>query len=355
MIFGPRHYVPILKIKRGEKLALQQLTPTIRASITPLLEVVERNAAKKPTVAKHLETAFNRLDNAVVGVSRYLLDCREIAPDGPSAAAEVFTRAARLRTPFTPVTGLSRAVDEKAALVHRANGLAIRLTRDEFEAGRIPSELPAFLRTHGLAPTEVDIIVDLGAVDDMIAAGVEGLTEAFLADVPDKRLWRTLTVSGCAFPLSMGGIDRNSYDLVERAEWQAWRDGLHANRARLERLPTFSDCAIQHPSGVEGFDHRFMAVAASIRCTLPEQWLLIKGVSTKLTLPSDQFPDLANQLVYGHLSSYFPGAGHCGGCADMRAAADGAPDLGSAEQWRRLGTIHHLTRTAEQIAALAWP
>jgi len=243
-------------------------------------------------------------------------------------------------------------LDSKA---HSAKGIALRLTRGEFEEGRIPNELPAFLRRHNLAPAEVDIIVDLGAVEDMITAGVEGLTADFLADVPDKPLWRTLTVSGCAFPLSMGGIDRNSFDLVERSEWQAWRDGLHSNRAWLERLPTFSDCAIQHPSGVEGFDHRTMAVSAAIRYALPGQWLIIKGVSTKLTLPSTQFPGLVGQLVHGHLSEYFGKAGHCRGCTDIKAAADGADNMGSAETWRRLGTIHHLTRTVQQIAALAWP
>ena len=58
MKFGPQHYVPILKIKRGEKAALLQLAPPIQASITPLLEVAERNPLKVPTVAKHLDNAF---------------------------------------------------------------------------------------------------------------------------------------------------------------------------------------------------------------------------------------------------------------------------------------------------------
>ena len=38
--------------------------------------------------------------------------------------------------------------------------------------------------------------------------------------------------------------------------------------------PTFSDCAIQHPVGVEGFNPRTMQVSASVRYALPDQWLL---------------------------------------------------------------------------------
>jgi hypothetical protein len=355
MTFGPDHYVPVLKVKRGEKKALQHLAPAIRARLTPLLEIVARNPANAATVAEHLDTAFKDMKAAVAGFPRYLLDCRELVPDGLGAAVEVFHRAAKLGTVFTPVTGLSRGFDEKAALAHRAHGVAIRLTRDELEAGLVPGDLPAFMKAHALSPEEVDLILDLGAVEDMVTPGIEALAGAFLADIPDKRRWRTLTVSGCAFPLGMGGIDRNSFDLLERSEWQAWRDGLHAARAHMERLPTFSDCVIQHPRGVEGFDPRIMPVSASIRYALPDQWLLIKGVSTRNVPPGDQFPDLAIQLVYGHLSGYFAGAPHCAGCTRMIDAANGAPKLGSAEVWRRLGTIHHITRTVEGIAGLTWP
>jgi len=208
--------------------------------------------------------------------------------------------------------------------------------------------------THGLKPEEIDLVVDLGAVDQMIAAGVMALTDAFLADVPDHASWRTFTVSSCAFPTSMGGVERHSQTRVERAEWIAWRDSLHARRKHLTRLPTYSDCAIKHPKGVEGFDPRIMQVSAAIRYTLAYDWLLIKGESTRQTPPSIQFQTLATRLVYGHLRSNFSGQNHCRGCLSMKNAADGAPRLGSAEAWRRLGTIHHITMVIDGLASLPW-
>ena len=353
MTFKADHYVPVLKLKRGEKRALQDLSEKIRPRVTPLFEVVERKDEKD--VAEHIDTAFKGLELSVAQFPRYFLDCIEIESDGAPAATDVFRRAATLRTRFTPVTGLSRTADVAAAMNHRANGIAIRLTREEFEDGRIPSQLPAFMAGNKLDPEAVDLIVDLGAVDDMVTPGIEALAAAFLADVPNHKRWRTLTISSCAFPQSMAGVDGSSHDLVDRAEWHAWRDALHANRASLDRLPTFSDCAIQHPSGVEGFDFRFMQLSASIRYSLPEQWLLIKGVSTRRVLPSTQFPQLAKHLVYGHLLPYYGGAGHCTGCKLMKDAADGRNGLGSAEAWRLLGTIHHITVAVEQIAKLTWP
>lgn len=41
MNFAPHHYVPILKIKRGEKSALSRLSPAVQSQMTPLLELVE--------------------------------------------------------------------------------------------------------------------------------------------------------------------------------------------------------------------------------------------------------------------------------------------------------------------------
>ena len=355
MIFGPNHYVPVLKVKRGEKKALRSIAPTLRAHITPLFEIVERKADKGATVDAHLSNAFDALADSVRPYSRCFLDVREIAADGPSAAAEVFRRAASAGITFTPVTGVSRTADVAAALGHQTHGVALRLTREEFEAGGLAVKLRAFMTRHGLTPEGTDLIVDLGPVDEMIVDGVAALATAFLADVPDHRLWRTFTVSACAFPMSMGVVARNSHSNVERADWIVWRDQLHARRSGLPRLPTFSDCAIQHPKGVEDFDFRTMQMSASIRYAMRDEWLLIKGESTRVTRPGVQFPALATKLVYGQLRASFSGPAHCEGCTSMKVAADRADGFGSAEAWRRLGTIHHISMVMQGLASLPWP
>ena len=174
--------------------------------------------------------------------------------------------------------------------------------------------------------------------------------------VPDHQRWRTLTVSASAFPKSMGVVARDSHSHVERAEWIAWRDHLHARRNSLVRPPAFSDCAVQHRTGVEGFDFRTMPVSASIRYALPDSWLLVKGHSTRITRPGVQFPDLATRLVYGQqLRTEFAGPAHCEGCKSMKAAADRAGGFGSATVWRRLGTIHHISMVMQGLASLPWP
>lgn len=353
MTFGPDHYVPVLKVKRGERKALQRLSSIHQSRVTPLLEIVKRMPGK--TISAHLDTAFTGLGEAVRPYARCFIDAREIAADGQAGADEVFRRAADAGIVFTPVTGVTRTADIAPALAYRTNGLALRLTRTEFEQGGLAGRINLFLSTKGLTPEEVDLIVDLGGVEDFILEGIATLTDAFIAVVPNHLRWRTFTVSACAFPKSMGGVQRNSEASVERADWLAWRNNLYSRRNSLERLPTFSDCAIQRPEGVEGFDPVRMQVSASIRYSLGEEWLLIKGQSTRSKRPGEQFPELARRLVYGNLRQNFYGADHCNGCESMKAAADRKPGWGSAEAWRQLGTIHHISVATQALASLPWP
>ena len=170
MIVGPKQYVPTLKLKRGEKAALGRISVGFRSRTTPLLEIVERNPSK--TLNKHLKTAFDGLTQNMKGYSRYFLDAREIEADGPSAAAAAFSWAAGAGVTFTPVTGVSRTADVAAALaalVHtfrfvlrgESHGLALRLTRSEFENGDFPAKIESFLSHHAIAAAGVDLIIDL--------------------------------------------------------------------------------------------------------------------------------------------------------------------------------------------------
>jgi hypothetical protein len=342
----------VLKVKRGEMGALRSVAPRHRARIIPLLEIVERT--RLPTIEAHLDTAFKDFARSVRLYPSCFLDAHEIAPDGEAAAAEVFERAATAGVPFRPVTGITRSADVDAALRYRSRGLGLRLSRQELEEGGLAERLQGFMDQHRLAPAETDIIIDLGPVEDLVAEGVAALAEAFLAEVPDHARWRTFTISACAFPMSLRTVERHSHSVVPRLEWMTWKQRLYGNRRDLLRLPTFSDCAIQHPAGVEHFDPVLMPVSAVIRYAREEDWLLVKGESTRQTLPSHQFPRLASRLVYGDLRSSYAGAPHCAGCVEMKAAADGAEGLGSAEVWRRLGTVHHITVVMDELASLPW-
>ena len=194
----------------------------------------------------------------------------------------------------------------------------------------------------------------MGYVGDMISVGVLLLATSFLQEVPNKQAWRTFTLSGCAFPSSLGKVRKNAHKLEERSEWVCWTS-FYKLRTTIDRLPTFSDCAIQHPDGVEGFDPKTMAASAAARYTTATSWLLVKGESTKVKKPSAQFLKIAKEIVSNKYGSHYSGANHCTGCSMISDAAAGAPKLGSLEKWRLIGSIHHITHVLKDLSALNWP
>lgn len=336
-----KDYLPVLKLKRAEKHALPKLERSIAARVVPLFEVVECAGA----IAPHLDKAFKALDLAVAPFRRFFLDCREIHSFGSAAASDAFARAAASRVPFVPVTSVTRSADVSAALSHRANGLALRLSRKEFESGVVTSATNRFLSKHGLSPGEVDLIVDLEAIDRMIAPGAQALLTGFLRDVPRKGEWRSVTVSACAFPESLGFVRANASGHAERLDWKIWED-LRANLSAfgLTQAPTFSDCGIQHRSGVEGLDFSKVKPAAAIRWTHGNGWHMEKGKSVR-DHGGEQFGDLAEKAIRA------TGARrkHCAGCEALYRARTASKGFGSAEVWRRYGTVHHITSVVEAL------
>ena len=346
---SPR-YVPVLKVKRGEKKALSLLPMALRRRVVPILDVVENPNDR--TLGEHLGTTFKGLPSSLVGYPRCFIDAREIEDDDPRATEMVLKQARAEGIRVSAVTGITRTNGVAAALANSTHGLGVRLLRREFESRNLVPRLQGFLGRHGLVPESVDLILDLGAVADMIAHGVSALTRAFLADVPDLKRWRTVSIVACAFPLSMRGVGRHAHKEVDRCEWLSWRDDIYAYQQVCGRTLVFGDYVIQHPAGVENFDPRTMPVSATIRYALDDAWILIKGESTRVVSARDQFPALATKLVYGRLKSRYQGSVHCPGCSSMKAAADGAIGFGSAEAWRRLGTIHHICQTLDGLDAL---
>lgn len=350
--FGPDHYVPVLKIKRAEKAALASVGSSHPRAFTPLLEVVARKSEK--SLPQHIDTTFDNLAQSVAKLSPCFIDTRELAPDGDAASVAAFERAYADGIDFVPVVGITRLAGNAAALKYRQNGVALRITRHEMEAGGLTKAIQEFLHAFSLNENDVDLIMDMGHVGDMISVGVSLLAHSFLQAIPNRQAWRTLTLSGCAFPSSMAKVGKNAHLFVNRLEWVCWR-GLYSQRATLDRLPTFSDCAIQHPDGVEGFDPKTMAASAAARYTSGDAWLLVKGESTKVKSPSVQFRHIAKSIVAKQHRNYYMGPQHCAGCEMINEAANGAPKLGSLEKWRLIGSIHHVTTVLNDLFALHWP
>lgn len=352
-MFAETHYVPVLKWKRGEQRALRELDPSIRAGMTPLLEMTfnpDLDSGEPPHPLPELvDSALDVMSQSWLKDRPFFLDPAMFAmlhEGGGTGTGALFDAAQERALPFVPVVRLAQSEEEVRASLGAGRNLCLRLGFDASDDG-LEERVSRLLKTHQLQLEDVDLVLDFGALPTESVGVAARLARCFVEAVPHLERWRTLTLLATSFPAHMGGVPSGGDLVAPRMEWLVWSQ-LFQER-KLKRTPAFGDYAIQHPEGPEDYDPRKMPMSACVRYTCDREWLFIKGVTTKLVPPGEQFPALAARLTE---HPRFCGDEHCRGCGDAAACAQGAPSLSSPEQWRRIGTVHHLTMALRQLAAL---
>ena len=143
MNFDHRHYVPCLRWKQGEYLAIQELTAGAREHVTPLIEVPEigfdfETWSDKKTIDEHLKPFAKRV--ATKWGRPCFVDLIHVPPgqlmaNGKHPVAHVFDELRTNKCTSTPVTGIGRDQDYQRAtqrVISRDHcGVCIRVTLEE--------------------------------------------------------------------------------------------------------------------------------------------------------------------------------------------------------------------------------
>jgi Beta protein len=311
-------------------------------------------AAEKPAKSSrdHVSGVAETLSTS--WASRIFLDACLLADedliDDRHPLALILEGAAEQGLNVVPVTGLTRgekyteAVNE--ALDRDKRGACLRLEGEDLEEPeQLPTILTEALNVLSLSAGDVDLVVDLGAITaEQQWAGAT--VRLLLAALPQVSEWRTLTLIASSFPLDLSGVDAESVVPHPRAEWTTWR-ALYDRSHRIERVPTFGDYAISHPSPRE-VDPRIIQRSAAIRYTVDDEFVLAKGRSIR-QYGADQHYDLAAQLV---ARPDFHGDGFSWGDSYIAARARREPGPGNGMTWRKAGTSQHLAFVTSRLASL---
>lgn len=346
--FDHKHYVPVLKGKRAEFPSLGNLKST--SGVTPLIEAVPTAAPTE--IPRRMSAHWPK-------GSEYLVDFVFLDdPDEEGEADDTHPLRACLSDAVergqvaVPVTGLSRSPLYQSAVSQTAkeqkNGIAIRLTSDDFEddADELEDALTALLGYCDGSPDRSDLLIDLGSVADSSAGAVAQRHRSNIDLLPWLDEWRTLTVVAGAFPLGMAALARDEWNERLRHDWRGWRSLVTGKRPPA-RLPTYGDYAIAHPNLPPSGR---ATILAQLRYTLDNQWLIWKGWNVFTHEDGyEQFRAICADLAQ---REEFLGADFSAGDQEIAEKATNAGSPGNAETWRRIGTNHHLEMVLGQIASL---
>lgn len=360
-MFDHTHYVPVLKVRRGERDALKVLAASARTRLTPLLEVQPVAwdfKLKKPkrSLDVHLQSQIDGIAKAWTGEGPVFLDAGSLdgtpAPNGQPAVAFALDRARALQVRAVPVTAPSRSASEQAAVAaavkQDGRGVCFRLGPNDYgQEDALKVKLAELQASLSVSPSEVDLVLDFQVITAAMASTFAVAAATILAILPDVNTWRSLTLISTAFPETLGAFQPETIKPAPRGDWMFWTSVVGL-KDKYPRVPTFGDYAIQHPD-LPDLDPRLLmrAMKATIRYTTLDGWLIVRGDSLQ-DYTYEQFRALSKKLM---ARPEYSGPAFSWGDEYISKCAAGTVPTGNQSTWRTVGTSHHLTLVTDQVSS----
>jgi Beta protein len=355
-------YIAVLKGKEGEYAALEELSVDARATLMPLIEVPDvpydyANDTRAKSLDDHVSGVAERLRRCWPNRPLYLdmpwFEENEQLEDGRVAFEGVLNDCLRLGVNAIPVVSRSNSEAYLVAAGRYARttrqGGCIRLLIPDFdEAVDVESDIRRLLDGLGADDaSSVDLVIDLENLA-MDTARAVLVTRSIFSMMPRRDEWRRIVLAAASFPEDLSDIDAATITTLPRREWDLWTT-LHKRPERLPRPDIiYADYAVAHPYTKE-LDPRTMRMSASIRYTTPNSWIVTKGRNVR-QYGFDQYFELAKDLAQ---HPEFQGRDFSWGDKYIADCAVGMIGPGNATTWRKVGTNHHLTLVARQVASLS--
>lgn len=362
-----KHYIPILKWKPAERVALEKLSVEEKKYVTPLIQLV-MPSPKTPKKGEKEKTRDEQWEEIIMsfklkipkvpeeilrswGKDPIMIDLNLIYTPSLKIKGfnEILMIGESLGIFLIPVINLSsdgETIKTVSSLVKKyKRGLCLRLVRSDFiDMSKLSEALLSFIKLNSLSEKEVDLLIDLKDDDKNEYSKFINLTQ----QIPSLLNWRTLIFASGAFPVDLTTCKVNEEKYITRLDWKNWTSQI--NSKVLQRYPSFADYTIQHPIYKESV--RFFSPSASIRYTLEDSWLILRGRRGK----SVYYLAYANLLSQSEkYKNVFRGASFSFGDAYV---VEKGKDLkskhpGGAKDWLTAGINHHLACTIEQISNLS--
>ena len=391
-------YVSVLKWRRAEMWALNNLEEHRSDRLLPLVEIVlpvpSDDSSKTVAVATPKpisdEEKMTRKENEAIELflggkngkrgkkDEIVSKIRDTWGDRPiivdltliyHAEAKLAGLLAISQSPdrhglnLIPTVNLSDDVAYQQAVAEvlgeEFNTICIRVTTPDIKSiGELNSRLNELLDRLNIDRRSAVLLIDL---KEDVGDQVYRETVFSSQHIDYLEDWGLVTIASGAFPSNLSDCRVDADNLLPRHDWLSWL--RYGRRSNLKRPPIFADYAIRHP--VYRFDWQFYLPSSSLKYTLEQDWWVIRGAKGN----PEQYLAAAQALA-SH-KGRFRGSGYSVGDSliheksvyhqkEMRKRAATAssssksPKLktGNAEYWIKVGLNQHLALTIDQISNL---
>lgn len=352
-----RFYVPVLKSKLGEFMALEKLDTPFKDHIVPLFEVTPmewdfQTRSKPRTMQEHLDRFCNKIEKRWQE-QRCFIDTSLLKTDQADNAFEIeyiFEKLDEnsLAIPCINVFGSDSFIEALVKVLKaRKKVAAVRCTIEDVTDPDFNNKLDAILTKAELNPKACHIIFDLKDADfsriDEFANTISAVIEFF----PHLKEWASFTVAGSAFAAS-SSIKPPSAKIA-RNDWKVYQSLIEIIFAKDYYRPiNFGDYSIVAPGYFE-FDPTKMSSSANIRYTHDDFWYVVKGTALK---KKEDFKQYLNQATVIYESKYYAGEDYSEGDAYIAKCVRKEVSTGNPTTWNWVGNNHHFTKVIDGLFSI---
>lgn len=318
----------MLRSKAGEANALRRLSAMARKRTVPLITLLPQSPAK---FVSTLADAWAGLPLGLDGT----LD--------PSSFKESFRVLGEAGVGVMPVI----SQDARQGYVDLASKVVGRYGKGQIVTATLGdlSTAPAWISSQGWKPEETDLVLVLGDIAAVASATftsyVAHVLETFAATSPP---WRSLTTLASSAPQDYSTLTPGRTD-VARLEWTLWK-GL---TAEVPFHLDFGDTGHLNPSLAEPPGFAMARATVSVRYTVDDYWIVLKGKSTSGAsgVPmNSQYLKHAQTLVK---DPAFNRLAECWADEQIRAIAGEEASSGNRTTWATIGMNRHIEFIADRL------
>lgn len=359
-MFDHLHYVPILRWKRGEKIALRELYPNQKRNITPLIEFIPRNFVYSDsnnnqidlisTCERFTSDIGSYWGNQPIFVDFHNINGMSVSNIVAQVLRESFNNALNLNLNLIPVTNLDMNISYqnviKNIVIRHNTKICLRIDYNNILRSDFQTRLNNLLNDLNLSPQEINLIIDYRIIDD-----APDIFSNIFSLIPNILSWRTLTFASGAFPQDLSAFPPGQH-LIHRHDWIYWLNNMFHGAS--QRIPAYSDFTIQYPIYFEPPSNN--NPSASIRYTHDEYWIIMRGegLHNEGGPGYSQYPANA-QLLMERLEFCGPGFSFGDDYIIGRGNDVNTSQTGNPETWVRAGINHHIAFVVRQLSSLTGP
>lgn len=352
-------FMPFLKPKRGELVALKNLSIDVKDHIIPIFDIhavtVDAKGNKKK-ICSHLEGISDSIEKHW-GDRPFVIDLYQIDLDlrtdkGIHPVEKLCENLKNNSLNFTLVTGIERdkpfQKEVKKELSKSENKtLYFRLFKEDLEAPKdTAKELDKLLEYFVIESKNVGLLLDFRSIDkDDVPVCVDLVTDFNEETSFDS--WKEVTICASSFPTELSVITKDTIAALPRHELTLWEKIVKLSPL-LGCIVHYSDYGINNPDKAE-LDPRKVKAGGKIRYTSDKSWVVARGHRFKESVPrKDQYHDLSLKVV-AHKD--YKGKDYSWGDNRISESSKNVWGSGSLEIWVQIDFNHHITFVSRQISS----